>query len=83
MAKEVTYPKDHKPGMAVTKPGSSCANCRYLRPNLYCANEYFQKWNGGNKIPTKDANSYCSDWWEPREGRKTLGEQLSEQKESK
>jgi hypothetical protein len=80
---EATYPKDHKPGMAVTPPGSSCANCQFLRPKLTCANEYFQKWHGSNKIPTKDANAYCSDWWQARESRKTLGDQVKEHRESK
>lgn len=78
------YPKDHKPGMAVTKGGSSCANCRYLKPGLKCGNEYFVKWNGGEKIPTKSAETYCSDWWEPAAAKKkTAGEMLADQKAAK
>ena len=84
MAKQATYPADHKPGMRVTKPGSSCANCEYLRPGLHCANTYFQKWHGSNKIPTTDASSYCSDWWSPRErAKQTAGEMLRDQTEKK
>lgn len=76
------YPKDHSPGLRVPKGGSSCANCRYLRVGNTCANEYFQRWHGSNKIPAP-ANEYCSDWWEQRAGRKSLGEQVREQRERK
>lgn len=82
MAK-VEYPSDHKPGMPVTEPGSSCSNCKYLKPGLHCGNEYFVKWHGSAKIPTKDATTYCSDWWEPRASKKTLGEQLKERRDAK
>lgn len=77
------YPSDHKAGMAVTEGGSSCSNCEYLKPGLKCGNEYFQRWHGSDKIPTKDATKYCSDWWEPREKKKTLGEQVQHQRENK
>lgn len=75
------YPKDHKPGMKVPKGGSSCANCRFLRPGLKCSNEYFQRWNGSDKIPAASADAYCSDFYEPGDrARVTLGEQVREQR---
>ena len=61
---EVTYPKDHKPGMRVTKGGSCCANCEYVN-GQECTNEYFIKWNRSNKIPAP-TDEYCSDFWEPK-----------------
>jgi hypothetical protein len=83
-AGKIEYPKDHEPGMKVPKGGSSCASCKYLRPELECSNEYFQKWHGSNKIPTKDASSYCSDWYEEGERKKrSLSDHLRDQKREK
>jgi hypothetical protein len=81
---KIEVPAGHQVGMKVTKGGSSCANCKFLRPGLKCANTHFQDWNGSDKIPTKAADEYCSDFWEPApEKRKTLGDQLRSQKENK
>jgi hypothetical protein len=80
---KIEVPAGHKQGMPVPKGGSSCASCKYLEPGLECSNEYFQKWNGSAKIPTKDASSYCSDYWEPRSGRRTAGETLKAQRDKK
>ncbi len=63
---QATYPPDHKPGMRVTKGGSSCSSCEYLgKDGASCTNSYFIKWNGGGKLPAP-ADQYCSDWWEPK-----------------
>lgn len=63
-AAKATYPSDHVAGMRVPKGGSNCAKCEYLADNKTdCTNEYFQKWNGGPKIPGK-IDEYCSDWFE-------------------
>jgi hypothetical protein len=80
---KVDVPSGHQVGMRVPKGGSSCANCKFLKPGLHCGSVLFQKWNGSDKIPTKAADEYCSDYWEPREGKLTLGDQLRRQKESK
>ena len=61
----IEYPKDHQPGMRVTKPGSSCSNCEYVQGDR-CTNEYFQKWMGSDKIPAP-IDEYCSDWWHSQE----------------
>lgn len=62
-----TYPADHVPAMRVPKGGSSCATCKYVgEDRKHCSNEYFIKWNGSNKLPAP-ADSYCSDWYEPRQ----------------
>lgn len=83
MAKKITVPDEHEAGMDVPKGGSSCATCKYLRPKLNCANEYFQNWNGGPRIPTESADSYCSDWYEPKDMKKSLGDLLKDQKDEK
>ncbi len=60
------YPPDHRPAMRVPKGGSSCSSCEYLGGDkASCTNEYFIKWHGSGKLPA-DADSYCSDWWEPK-----------------
>ena len=59
----VEYPKDHQPGMKVPKGGSMCKNCEYVKGDR-CTNEYFIKWNGGDKIPGP-IDEYCSDYYEP------------------
>lgn len=58
----IEYPPDHKPGMKVPKNGSMCANCEYVSGDR-CTNEYFIKWNGGDKI-AGPIDEYCSDWYE-------------------
>ena len=65
--KKTTYPKDHKPGMRVPEGGSMCANCEYLnKDKKTCGNPHFIKWNGSATIPAP-IDSYCSDWYEPKE----------------
>jgi len=80
---KIEVPTGHKQGMRVPHGGSSCASCKYLEPGLNCSNEYFQKWNGGPKIPTKDASSYCSDFYEEKSTRSTVGETLKSQRAEK
>lgn len=82
---QLDFPADHEAGMRVPKGGSSCATCKFLRPGLHCAEPGFQKWNGSNKIPTKDADAYCSDWYEPKPAalKKTAGDMMKEQKAGK
>lgn len=82
MAK-VTYPKDHTPFMSGVNGGFSCANCKYLRPDHNCANEHYQKWNGSSKLPDGDLHQMCSDWFEKKSGRKTVGDELKEQRAKK
>jgi hypothetical protein len=62
------YPADHKPGMAVPKGGSNCANCEYLKDadKKLCGEENFVRWNGSATIPG-EIDSYCSDWYSPAE----------------
>lgn len=60
-------PKAHKPGMRVPEGGSSCANCRHYDGAGNCEEPSFGEWNGGKKIPSPTASTYCSDWWEPKE----------------
>lgn len=64
--RKFTLPADHKAGMRVTKGGSMCANCEYLKDRAkgLCGNPGFIAWNGSNKIPAP-IHEYCSDWWEP------------------
>ena len=63
---KVEYPPDHKPGMRVTKPGASCANCLFWNGKV-CENEYYKKWNNGSgEIPVSDPETFCSDWWRPK-----------------
>lgn len=58
------YPADHKAGMRVPQGGSDCAKCEYVRANgTECANKFFQKWHGSNKLP-EPADEYCCDWFE-------------------
>lgn len=66
---EFRLPYEHEPGMAVPKGGSSCANCKFMTmrgKEVHCSEKNFQEWNGSSKVPTKDASSYCSDFWIPR-----------------
>lgn len=73
LASKPTYPEDHKAGMRVPKGGSSCQSCEYLAGDgKECSNEYFQKWNGSNKLPAP-ADEYCSDWYEPEKEIKAGG----------
>jgi hypothetical protein len=59
-------PIDHKLGMRVTKGGSMCACCEYLKSRTQCGNKGFVKWNGSDKLPFP-ANEYCCDLYENRE----------------
>lgn len=62
------YPADHQAGMEVPKGGSSCLKCEYLAGNQTdCTNRYFIAWNGSEIIPGQ-IDSYCSDWFESKEG---------------
>ena len=79
---EIKHPKGHLVGVAVPKGGSSCANCAKLKPPLICEDEYFQKWNESDEIPSKTADTYCCDMWSRGEAKKkTLSDQLRERKE--
>lgn len=74
-------------GAKVPKGGSSCASCKFLKPEMHCGSEYFIKWNdGSDKIPAKHADEYCSIWWEGKSGESpsaTMGEALKEQRARK
>lgn len=61
----LTFPEDHQALMPVPKGGSSCSNCEYVdAENHSCRSEHYQKWNGGSgKLPDRDLDSLCSDWW--------------------
>lgn len=62
----ITYPPNHKPGMIVPRHGSCCANCKHW-DGEDCESEYYRKWNNGSgEIPTSP-DSFCSDWWEPKQ----------------
>ena len=71
--KDVYFPEDHQPGMRVTKGGSMCANCRFLKDAKkgicgepdFIRSEFVGKPAGSNKIPGP-INEYCSDWWKPK-----------------
>jgi hypothetical protein len=77
---KIDVPKDHAIGMKVPVGGSSCAKCKYVSEDgKRCSNSYFKKWNEGEKIPAP-ADSYCCDMYEIRSGRRTLSEQLREQR---
>ena len=70
---EVTYPKDHQPGMRVPKGGSSCISCKFVsQDGTKCSEPNFQKWNGSPKIPGK-ADEYCSDWYVSKIGVEAVG----------
>jgi hypothetical protein len=59
----IEYPKDHKPGMKVTKGGSMCANCEYwIAKDNKCGNKYWLQWHRDPKIP-EPGDEYCCDWW--------------------
>ena len=64
--RKYTFPEDHKPGMVVPEGGSSCAKCEYYKGEMKCGNEYFQRWNGSDRIPAKSPTTYCSDWFEAK-----------------
>lgn len=61
-------PPDHQLGMRVTKGGSCCENCEYLKDETHCGNPGFIKWNGSARLPQPD-NQYCCDLWQPRKGK--------------
>jgi hypothetical protein len=80
----VNLPKDHRPFMVDVAGGFSCANCKYLRPEHTCSSADFQRWNGGsNKLPKGNLHQMCSDWFEPRSERKTLSDQVRDQRAKK
>lgn len=82
--KPITYPGSHEVGVKVPKGGSSCANCRHLKPGIRCDEKTYVQWNGSDKIPTKAADEYCCDLWQGGEREKqTLGDQLRDQKNQK
>lgn len=67
----IKYPSNHQPGMEVPEGGSSCANCRFLhKDERHCMSPGFILWNGSSLIPGHYTR-YCSNWWEPRPGKKT------------
>ena len=80
---KIVYPASHQVGVKVPQGGSSCASCKYLKPGIHCGQEYFVEWNGSEKIPTKSADTYCCDLWEHREGKRSAGELMREQKAGK
>ena len=64
-----SYPPNHKAAMQVPKGGSSCSSCRFVSHDLHhCANKHFVHWNRGNPKLPFPADSYCSDWYEPKKG---------------
>lgn len=64
------HPPGHLVGMRVTKGGSMCGNCKWVKEAQYCSNKYFQKWNAeanGAKSPARlpaPADEYCCDNWQ-------------------
>lgn len=71
----IEYPKDHEAGMIVPKGGSSCKTCEYLKDagkedigvKPVCTNTYFIKWNKNSNIIPGPIDSYCSDFYEPKD----------------
>src|SRR6516225_9664014 len=71
---KITFPANHQAGMRVPKGGSSCQNCKFLKDEEAgtCGEENFIAWGndekpeGSDKIP-HPLDSYCSDWYQPRE----------------
>jgi len=65
----IEYPPDHKAGMAVPKGGSSCKSCEYLKDaeKKICGSSYFIKWNNNSDIIPGEIDSYCSDFYEPKD----------------
>jgi hypothetical protein len=52
--------------MVVSKGGSNCAKCEYVRNNNKdCAEPHFQFWNPGPILPAP-ADIYCCDFWSPQ-----------------
>ena len=73
-------PPHHLPGLKVPRGGSCCANCVYVYHEgrqPHCWEPGFIAWNGGTKLPVKDARDYCTDWWE-RDPKVPLGVALEE-----
>lgn len=79
-------PRDHTPGVVTPMGGSSCANCKYAESRddgPHCTNKMYQKWAGTSELidpSTKkrvmNADTYCSDWWEPKARTKTAAGEL-------
>ena len=81
--KKPEYAKDHKPFLSGVRGGFSCSRCEYLRPDHHCANEFYQKYYGTSKLPEGDLEEMCSDWFEQRKGRKSVGDELKDQRKRK
>lgn len=66
------YPEkfDDIAGMKVPKGGSSCLSCKFLKDRTHkiCGEPNFIAWNFGNERIPGELDSYCSIWYEPREG---------------
>jgi hypothetical protein len=64
-------PAHHVAGIRVPKGGSSCANCKFgetREGSPHCKSAYWVVWNGGDsRLPVNDPETYCSDFWEPKE----------------
>jgi hypothetical protein len=73
LARDLLYGPDHALGVRVPPGGSSCASCRWVRPEgegPHCDNRLWQLWprnrggGGGNRrLPVKDATTFCCDLW--------------------
>jgi hypothetical protein len=81
---KIDVPSGHQVGMRVPKGGSSCAKCKYVSDDEQrCSQENFVKWNGGPKLP-EPADEYCCDFFTiAKRERRSIGDQLKHQKESK
>jgi len=63
-----TYPADHRNQAAIRVPkgGSSCSSCKFLGEGDTCKSEYYVKWNNGDNKLLAPADSFCSDWYTPK-----------------
>jgi len=79
---KIEVPENHQIGMRVPHGGSSCAKCEYVsKDGKKCNNSYFKRGNNGELLRAPDAD-YCCDFYS-QGGKKTLGDQLKEQKDRK
>ena len=75
LSHELLYGPDHQLGLQVPPGGSSCASCRWVRPQgdgPHCENRLWQLWprkrgGGGGKshLPVQEAGTFCCDLWTP------------------
>jgi hypothetical protein len=80
---KIDVPAGHEIGMRVPHGGSNCAKCEYVSSDgKSCGNDFFQKWNGGKKLP-EPAADYCCDFFEAGTRKKTISEALKAQRERK